>query len=325
MSLPFAVAAILAGLFLLVWGADRFVLGASATARNLGVSPILIGLTIVGFATSAPEVLVSIVASLQNNPGLAVGNAIGSNIANVGLVLGLTALVAPVEVRSQTLRRELPALLAVTLLSFMLFVDGFLSRVDGLVLLIGLAVLMYWIVRLGFRSSASDPITGEFDAEIPTDLPMTRALLWFAVGLTALLIGSNLLVGGASGLARAFGVSDLIIGLTVVAIGTSLPELAVTIVSIRKNEHGLALGNIIGSNMFNLLAVVGVAAVISPTDFDPKVLTFHFPVMVGLTLVLFVMAYNYSGQGRINRAEGAALFASFLAYHGYVVWGILSQ
>ena len=318
------VAAIIFGFALLVWGADRFVLGAGATARNLGVAPILIGLTIVAFATSAPEILVSVVASLQGASTLAVGNAVGSNIANVGLVLGATALLRPIAVKSQTLRRELPALLAVTLLSFMLFVDGYLSRVDGLVFLAGLAILMYWIVSLGMRSSTSDPITAEYAAEIPTDVSMLRALFWLVVGLIVLLIGSNLLVNGAESLARELGVSDLVIGLTIVAIGTSLPELAVSAMSALKGEHGLALGNIIGSNMFNLLAVIGVAASIAPTELDSSVITFHFPAMVGLTLVLFVMAYNYSGQGRINRIEGAALLTAFFAYHGYVVTTFLS-
>ena len=318
------LATIMIGFALLMWGADRFVIGAGATARNLGVAPILIGLTIVGFATSAPEVLVSVVASLQGAPTLAVGNAVGSNTANIGLVLGATALLQPLDVKSQTLRRELPALLAVTLFSFMLFVDGHLSRVDGLVFLSGLAILMYWIVTLGFRSPASDPISAEYAAEIPSDMSMVRALTWLTVGLLVLLVGSNLLVNGAESLARALGVSDLIIGLTIVAIGTSLPELAVSVVSTLKGEHGLALGNIIGSNMFNLLAVVGVAASIAPTDVDHKLITFHFPVMVGLTLVLFVMAYNYSGKGRINRVEGGALLLAFFAYHGYVVRGILN-
>jgi cation:H+ antiporter len=316
--------AIIVGFVLLVWGADRFVVGAGATARNLGVAPILIGLTIVAFATSAPEVLVSVVASMQGNPGLAVGNAVGSNIANVGLVLGTTASLRAIEVRSQTLRREMPALLAVTLLTFMLFVDGHLGRVDGLVLLASLVLVMYWLVALAFRSSASDPISAEFAAEIPTDLGMGTALAWFAVGLLVLLVGSNILVGGATALARDLGVSDLVVGLTIVAIGTSLPELAVSLVSALKGEHGLALGNILGSNIFNMLAVIGVAGAIQPGEFNPKVVTFHFPVMVGLTLVLFVMAYNYSGEGRIKRVEGFALLLTYLAYQSYVIMGAVT-
>ena len=317
--MPYDVAAIVIGFAFLVWGADRFVVGAGATARNLGVPPILIGLTIVGFATSAPEILVSVVASLQDTPGLAVGNAVGSNIANIGLVLGFAALVRPMEIRSQTLRRELPALLVVTLVSYMLCTDQVLSRADGFMLLVGLALLLYWIITLGFRSSAGDPMSADYAAEIPSDMTMARALGWLAIGLTVLLVGSNLLVNGAVAIAQSLGVSELVIGLTIVAIGTSLPELAVTTMSALKGEHGLAVGNIIGSNMFNLLAVMGLAAAIAPSTLEPPVLGLHLPVMIGLTLALFVMAYNYgAGEGRVNRWEGGALLATFFAYHGYV-------
>lgn len=311
--------ATLAGFVLLVAGADRFVTGAGATARNLGVSPLLIGLTIVGFATSAPEVFVSIVASLQGTPSLAIGNAIGSNTANIGLVLGATALITPIYIRSQTLRREIPALLAVTLLTSMMMQDDYLSRFDGLILIAALGLLFLWIARLGFRSTPGDPIQAEFAAEIPTDLSMFAALFWLALGLLILLSGSHLLVWGAGELAKALGVSDLIIGLTVVAVGTSLPELAVSIVSALKKEHGLAIGNIIGSNMFNLLAVVGVAAMISPTDLSQSVMSLHYPVMVGFTLVLFAIAYSIDGQSRVNRPEGLALLVAFFAYHSYVL------
>ncbi len=322
--MAYDIGAIVIGFALLVWGADRFVVGAGATARNLGVAPILIGLTIVAFATSAPEILVSVVASMQGTPGLAVGNAVGSNIANVGLVLGAAALLRPMEVRSQTLRRELPALLIVTLLAFMLCSDQHLSRIDGMVLLVGLGLLMYWIVALAFRSSDSDPMGADYAAEIPSDMSMGRALTWLVIGLGVLLVGSNLLVNGAVAIAESLGVSELIIGLTIVAIGTSLPELAVTTVSAIKGEHGLAVGNIIGSNMFNLLAVMGLAAAIAPSELDSQVLSLHLPVMVGLTMVLFVMAYSYGGQGRVNRWEGGALLATFFAYHGYVASTVLS-
>jgi len=309
---------ILSGFLLLVWGADRFVLGAGATARNLGVSPLLIGLTIVGFATSAPEVMVSITASLQASPGLALGNAVGSNIANIALVLGTAAIVMPIDMRSDTLRREMPALLAVTLLSVMLFIDGFLSRLDGIVLMLGLVMLLYWIVKLGFRSAATDPIQAEYDAEIPSGVKTSSALTWLGIGFLVLILGSNLLVWGAESIARGIGVSDVIIGLTIVAVGTSLPELAVTVVSALKNEHGLAIGNIIGSNMFNTLAVIGPAAAIYPIDVGQDMLSLHLPVMIGLTLVLFTMAYDFSGRGRINRTEGVFLLAAFAGYHYYV-------
>jgi cation:H+ antiporter len=309
--------ATLAGFLLLVWGADRFVLGAGAAARNMGVSPLMIGLTIVSFATSLPEVLVSITASLQAAPGLAIGNAIGSNIANIGLVLGVTAVVCPIHLESATLRREIPALLAVTLLAAMLCMDGFLGRVDGYVLIGSLGLLMLWIVKLGFLSAATDPIRQEFEEEIPTGVSMKSAVASLALGLVVLLAGANMLVWGAEEIARAVGVSDVIIGLTIVAVGTSLPELAVTVVSAMKNEHGLAIGNVIGSNMFNTLAVLGPAAAIYPIALQPKIMSFHLPVMIGATLVMFALTYDFSGRGKINRAEGLGLVAAFAAYHYY--------
>ncbi len=321
LEMLYIVTITLAGFVLLVWGADRFVLGAGAMARNFGISPLLIGLTIVGFATSAPEIMVSAMASIRNNPGLAIGNAIGSNIANIGLVLGATALTMPMNIQSETLRREIPALLAVTLLSVMLFLDKFISRTDGVVLLMGLGLLLHWMGRLGFRSAASDPMVAEYAAEIRSDMPTRTALGWFSLGLAVLLTGAHFLVQGAIGIAHAVGVSDLIIGLTIVAVGTSLPELAVSIVSALKGEHDLAFGNIIGSNMFNLLAVVGVAATISPTEIDDSVLTLHLPVMVGLTLVVFAIAYNFGGRGRVFRTEGFLLLMAFLAYQAYVIRG----
>ena len=292
-------------------------------ARNFGVSPLLIGLTIVGFATSAPEILVSTIAALRDNTGLAIGNAIGSNIANIGLVLGATALTRPMNIQSETLRREIPALLAVTLLSVMLFLDDYLSRTDGFVLLLGLGLLLHWMANLGFRSAAGDPMSAEYAAEIRSDMRTPVALAWFLLGLAVLLTGAQFLVSGAIEIAHTLGVSDLIIGLTVVAVGTSLPELAVSIVAAIKGEHDLAFGNIIGSNMFNLLAVIGVAATISPVDIEPSVLTLHIPVMVGLTLVVFAIAYNFGGRGRVYRAEGFLLLMSFIVYQTYVINGAI--
>ena len=312
-------AMIVVGLGALIWGADRFVIGAGAMARNLGVPTLLIGLTVVGIATSAPEILVSIVAALNDQPALAIGNAVGSNIANIALVLGATAVLKPIVVMSRTLQREMPALLAVTLLSVALCLDLSLSRIDGLVMLTALVVVMYWIVRLGYENDDNDPIEAEYEAEIPKDMAMGVAIGWFMLGLLVLLAGAELLVSGATSIARSFGISELIIGVTLVAIGTSLPELAVSLISAMKGEQGLAIGNIIGSNMFNLLAVIGSAIMIRPTGITPDVLSLHFFVMIALTLVLFAMAYNYSGAGRINRIEGSALLIAFFSYHIYVL------
>lgn len=313
------IAELVAGLLLLIWGADRFVHGAAATARNLGVAPLLIGLTIVAFATSAPEILISIVAAFRGETDLAVGNAIGSNIANIGLVLGTVALVKPIEMTSATLRREMPALLAVSLLTVSLFLDSYLSRVDGFVLMTGLFIVMVWLVRLGVRSSASDPMTAEYEAEIPRDMSMRAAVLWFIIGLVTLLFGAHFMVNGAIEIALALGVTELVIGILVVALATSLPELAVSLASALKGEFGLALGNIVGSNTFNSLAVIGIAAIIEPAVLPPSVLSLHIFVLVAFTLVLFAMTYDYDGKGHISRVEGAALLIAFLAYDGYVV------
>jgi cation:H+ antiporter len=312
-------AATLAGFILLMWGADRFVIGAAGTARNLGVPPLLIGLTLVGMATSGPEIFVSVTASLAGDPALAAGNAIGSNIANIGLVLGMTALILPISVRSETLRRELPALLAVTLIMTMVFFNLRVGRIEGVLLMVTLVLLLYWLVVLGSRSGASDPIALGYDAEIPRDITMRKAITWLVIGLVVLLTGSNLLVWGAQHLAIEFGVSELVIGLTVVAIGTSLPELAVSILSAFKGEHDMAIGNIIGSNLFNSLAVVGIAGIIHPAVYERELLSMHLPVMIGLTLALFLLTYNFAGDSRIRRLEGAMLLGAFFIYHGWLI------
>jgi cation:H+ antiporter len=310
---------VIGGLLLLVWGANRFVYGAAAFARNLGVAPILIGLTIVAIATSAPEILVSVVASFRDEPGLAVGNALGSNIVNIGLVLGAVALIHPIKLSSQTLRREMPALLAVTLLGVSLFLDSYLSRLDGLILLAALVFVMLWLIKLGLRSSANDTISVEFEADIPRDVSMKRAATWFIVGLVTLLAGAELMVSGAIEIARFFGMSEVVIGIVLVAFATSVPELAVSLVSAHKGEYGLAIGNIVGSNFFNILAVVGAAALIAPAALPPSVLSLHLFVMVAFTLVLFTMTYEYEGTGTISRVEGAALLIAYIAYDSYVI------
>ncbi|MDZ7645123.1 MAG: calcium/sodium antiporter [Woeseiaceae bacterium] len=310
---------VIAGLLLLIWGADRFVYGGAASARNLGVPPLLIGLTIVAFATSAPEVLVSVVAALRGEPELAIGNALGSNTANIGLVLGSIALIRPIQLASATLRREMPALLAVTLLTVSLCLDSYLSRIDGLVLLTGLVIVMVWLARLGMQSTRSDPLRSDYEAEIPQNVSMGAAIAWLAVGLGTLLFGADLLVDGAIEIAREFGVSEVVIGITLVAIGTSLPELAVSVVSALKGEYGLAIGNVVGSNIFNLLAVIGTAAVIQPAALPPSVLSLHIFVMVAFTLVLFAVTYEHERRGTVNRFEGFCLVVAFISYISYVV------
>ena len=311
--------AILAGLALLVWSADRFVEGSAATAGHFGMPPLLIGMVVVGFGTSAPEMVVSALAASQGNPGLALGNAYGSNITNIALILGITAVIAPIAVHSQVMRKELPILALVTLAAAWLLFDGELSRLDAAGLLVLFALLLGWSIWSGMRKT-DDVFATEMDAELATHpMPIRNAMLWLVVGLVLLIISSRILVWGAVDLATRFGVSDLVIGLTIVAIGTSLPELASSIIAARKGEHDLALGNILGSNLFNTLAVVGIAGSIAPMAVANEVLIRDIPVMVGLTLALFVLGYGFRGPGRINRVEGVGLLAIFVGYTAYLL------
>lgn len=313
-------AAMFVGFVCLIWGADRMVSGAAVTARNFGLAPMLIGLTVVGFATSAPEILVSVSAALQGSPNIAIGNAIGSNIANIGLVAGVAALVRPLIVKSETLRRELPAMVAVSILPVILVPDLILSRLDGFILLVCMVGFFYWIIRLGMRTRGHDTLEAEYAAEIPADIAQSVAYTSIVIGLAALLMGANALVWGAENLALAAGISELVLGLTVVAIGTSLPELAVSITAARKGHHGLAFGNIIGSNAFNMLAVVGIAAAIRPAELTADVIQLHLPVMLAFTVAFFFMSYNYSDTVRLKSLSGAALLFGFLVYYGYVAY-----
>jgi len=309
------IAAILAGFLLLIWSADRFIVGAAATARNLNVSPLIIGLTIVGFGTSAPEMLVSAIASLNGNPGLAVGNAIGSNITNITLVLGTAALIMPLNVHSRILRKELPLLLVAMLLALTLLQDDNLGRTDGLILLSMLMLLLWWMTGQALRNrSSSDPMDIEYSKELSARMPMTWAIFWLLLGLVVLIGSSKLLVIGAVNIAAAFGVSDLVIGLTVVAIGTSLPELATSIAGAMKNEHDIVIGNIVGSNLFNTLAVLGIPGLLSPARLDAGVLDRDIPTVFVLTIALVIMAYGFRGPGRINRFEGSILLTGFVGY-----------
>jgi cation:H+ antiporter len=311
--------AILAGLALLVWSADRFVEGSAATAGHFGMPPLLIGMVVVGFGTSAPEMVVSALAASQGNPGLALGNAYGSNITNIALILGITAVIAPIAVHSQVMRKELPILALVTLAAAWLLFDGELSRLDATGLLVLFALVLGWSIWSGMRKT-DDVFATEMDAELATHpMPIRNAMLWLVVGLVLLIISSRILVWGAVDLATRFGVSDLVIGLTIVAIGTSLPELASSIIAARKGEHDLALGNILGSNLFNTLAVVGIAGSIAPMAVANEVLIRDIPVMVGLTLALFVLGYGFRGPGRINRVEGVGLLAIFVGYTAYLL------
>lgn len=311
--------AVIAGLALLLWSADRFVEGAAATARHFGMPALLIGMVVVGFGTSAPEMVVSALAAGQGNPGIALGNAYGSNITNIALILGLTALISPIAVHSTVLRKELPLLAGVTALAAWQLYDGEVTALDAAVLLGVFFAVMSWTIWQGMRG-AGDELGSEMEQELTAHaMPLRRAMFWLLVGLLLLVASSRMLVWGAVEIAHAFGVSDLIIGLTVIAIGTSLPELASSIIAARKGEHDIAFGNIIGSNLFNTLAVVGIAGAIHPMSVGPEVFSRDVLVMAGLTASLFVFGYGFRGPGRINRIEGALLLAAWFGYTGYLV------
>jgi cation:H+ antiporter len=309
---------------LLVWSADRFVDGSAAIARNFGMSPLLIGMVIVGFGTSAPEMVVSALAAIQGNAGIALGNAYGSNITNIALILGVTALINPIAVCSQVLRKELPILTVITVLAGFQLWDGELSRLDGLVLLGVFSSLMVWTIWEGLRmrpGALGKKI--EETLEIP-DMSVGRAIFWLVLGLIVLIASSQILVWGAVQVARGFGVSDLIIGLTIVAVGTSFPELASSVAATRKGEHGIALGNVLGSNIFNTLAVVGIAGTIHPLSVTQEVLSRDLLVVAVLTVSLFVIGYGFRGSGGISRLSGAALLASYIGYNTYLVVSVFN-
>ncbi|GEN29219.1 sodium:calcium antiporter [Halovibrio variabilis] len=312
--------AVVLGLVLLIWSAEKFIDGAAATSRWLGLSPLLIGMLVIGFGTSAPEMMVSVLAAVQGNPGLAVGNAYGSNIANIGLVLGFVALVSPLAVHSSVIRQEMPLLMVVMLATGLMLLDGLIARWEAIGLLLALAIFIgVSIVRS--RNQPDDALIVEV-AETLESKPMSRgkSVMWTLVGLVLLIASSRLLVWGAVEIAMRFGVSDLIIGLTVVAIGTSLPELASSISALRRKEHDMVLGNVVGSNLFNSLAVVGLAGVISPIEAGREVLVRDWSVMTGMTLLMILFAFSWRGRARkINRLEGGILLALFLAYTGYMV------
>ncbi|OGS99289.1 MAG: calcium/sodium antiporter [Gallionellales bacterium RIFCSPLOWO2_12_FULL_59_22] len=306
--------AIIFGLVLLVWSADRFVGGAASAARHFGMSPLLIGMVIVGFGTSAPEMTVSALAAWQGNPGLALGNAYGSNIANIALILGLTALIGPIAVHSRVLEKELPLLTAATALAAWQVWDGEITRFDAWVLLGAFAAVMGWSIWQGTRKR-SDALGSEMAHELRVHaMPLRRALFWLVAGLALLIVSSRILVWGAVEIAQGFGISDLVIGLTIVAVGTSLPELASSIIAARKGEHDIALGNVIGSNLFNTLAVVGIAGAINPIPVAAEVFSRDMLAMAALTVSLFVFCYGFRGPHRISRLEGGILLLCYAAY-----------
>lgn len=324
-----AIVAIVVGLVLLVWSADRFVDGAVGVAQFFGMSTFLIGMIIVGFGTSAPEMVVSILSAMNNSPQLALGNAYGSNIANIALILGTTALIAPVVVKKQAMVRDIPILMAMTALTVVLLMDGNVSFVDGVVLLLAFVAVTTFNILAELhekRKRKKAKLADNADENSPAEkVSIVKSLAWLFVGLALLIGSSRMLVWGAVYTAQALGVSDLLIGLTIVAIGTSLPELASSIAAARRGENDLAVGNVIGSNIFNTLVVVGLASVIAPIKAaDPEVMSRDVPIMIALTLLLFFICIPFkkkngkrvSGFGRIGGALFLSLYIAYLVLLG---------
>jgi len=305
------VLAVLGGFIALVWAADRFVIGAAAVAHNSGVSPLVIGLTIVGFGTSAPEMLVSSVAAYNGVANLSIGNAVGSNIANIALVLGLAAIVSPLHFHQKVIGRELPVMIVVMVFAAGLMFDGELGRIDGILLLVGLFVMVAFVVREGLQDDGEPP--PELD-ELPDGMSTTVAVVWLVVGLAALLVSSELLVWGATEVATFFGVSERVIGLTVVAFGTSLPELAATLVAAKRGEHDIAVGNVVGSNVFNTLGVLGLPGVIRPGRAEALVMRLDIPLMIGVSVLLWILARAFRPYRQVGRFRGALLVLIYVSY-----------
>ncbi|VAW39134.1 Inner membrane protein YrbG, predicted calcium/sodium:proton antiporter [hydrothermal vent metagenome] len=314
-----ALAFLIVGLVLLVYAADKFVMGAAATASYLGVSSMVVGLIVIGFGTSAPEMVISAIAALQGNPGLALGNAVGSNTTNIALVLGVGIIVSPLMIGSNTVKREMPILLLVTLFVMLLMWDGEQTRLDGAILITSMFAMTLWMAWLGLKQSKNkDNLQKEFEAELPQDVSKKAAWLWLLFGMIMLPVASHSMVHGATTIAQMLGMTDVVIGLTVVALGTSLPELSATIACMKKKEYDLALGNIVGSNMFNLLGVLGISASIKAYKLPENFLATDYFLMLNLTLALLLFSmFSVARKKPIPRAAG---YFFVIIYCVYMFW-----
>lgn len=327
-------AALALGLYVLIWSADKFVDGSSAVATRLGMSKLLVGMIIVGFGTSAPEMLVSALSSYSGNPGIAIGNAFGSNIANIALILGITVIIRPIFIEKAVITREIPILLFATLIAYYFLWDRTLSRFEAVLMLLLFALIMYFSISASIREEKRQKPCEELrhlqeEKEIlePEVMPMKNAVFCLLLGLILLIASSRALVWGAVGIATYIGISDMIIGLTIVAVGTSLPELASAIAATRKNEHALVIGNILGSNFFNCLAVVGIAGVINPLPVEYGVLVRDMPLNILLTLSLFLFSIRVGSQiqGIISRLEGMVMLGIYIIYTTQLVTIVLGK
>ncbi|WP_162062387.1 calcium/sodium antiporter [Vibrio taketomensis] len=313
-----AVALLVVGLVFLVWSADRLVYGSAALARNFGISPLVIGMTILAMGSSAPEMMVSATAALEGKTDTAVGNVLGSNIANIALILGITALIKPLSISSAVIRRELPLMIAVTVISGIILWDNYLGFIEGLLLLGLFAIFILAMLRISRKEKQNgDVLIDEQEAEVPEGVSNYKAAFWVVVGLIVLPLSADMLVNNSVIIAQYFGMSDLVIGLTIIAVGTSLPELAASVAGVMKGEDDMAVGNIIGSNVFNILAVMGLPGILNPSMLSELAMGRDFWVMLGVSLLLVVMALGKSR--RINRFEGGFLCIVFIAYQAYLI------
>ena len=313
-----AVAFLVIGLVFLVWSADKLVFGAAALARNVGISPLVIGMTILAMGSSAPEMMVSATAALEGKTDTAVGNVLGSNIANIALILGITAIIKPLSISSAVLRRELPLMIGVTLVAGAILWNNHLGRSEGILLFVLFAFFILAMLRISRNEKKKgDALIDEQESEVPEGVSNLKAGVWVAIGLVILPIAAHVLVTNAVIIAKFFGMSDLVIGLTIIAVGTSLPELAASLAGVLKGEDDMAVGNIIGSNVFNILAVMGIPGILSPSIINAYAMDRDFWVMLGVSLLLVVMALGKSRS--INRIEGGILFTIFIAYQAYLI------
>lgn len=310
----FNILILLAGLVTLVWSADKFVYGAAAFARNFGLPPMLIGLTIVAMGSSAPEMFVAATASLNGMTDMAIGNALGSNIANVTLILGITALLGAIAVQSQTLKREIPLMLGATAIAGYFLHDGHLNRIEGMMLIAVFFIIIGYLIWHALRNKSDDPLENQHNDEIPTDVPTPKAVLWLIVGLIFLPLSADWMVQGAVGIAKAYHLSDLVIGLTIIAVGTSLPELAASIASVLKKEVDLAIGNIVGSNLFNILAVLALPALIAPGAVDISAANRDYYMVLGTSSALAVLILLSGRARQLKPWHGIVLLLTFILY-----------
>ncbi len=316
----YLVPVLLAPIFL-AWGADRFVDGASALSFNLGMSPLLIGVVVMGFGTSLPELLVSVFSSVMGNSGLSLGNAYGSNIINIGFVLGLAAVMSPVIVQKHVVQRELPLLILATAITAFFIIDFELSRNEGVMLLALFVVVLAYLIRVSLREPTEQENASLQNSLKTHTIPLGKSITYLVIGLAVIALCSAALVWSARGIVSNLGVSELVVGVIILALGTSLPELVVIVVAAKRGEHQLALGNVIGSNLFNTLAVVGTAGLIAPSVLDAELVTRDLPVMFALTGVLVVMAYGWGRRtGVINKVEGGLLMLAAAGYLAYLVY-----